>query len=364
MGTENTEIYAPAAHYDRVHRAWQLIMGEEFHYGFFRSTATLPGRGHSRADAIDARSGRHPARVSGSSTSDAGRAARPATSSPLQGHRYWASRRARAGWRQRRHSLPTRSARRTIRTARRHRQRARGRDVRCRVGPRVVASHARQAGAAARVRARARSGRPTCAVRHHAQARHPVLRGRGPGARTLRCSGEPSVMPTWNRSTTTPRPWPTLGMTITRRHGHQPADPADVRGLAGERRHPRGPPAHSDRRGRAWTISWSRRTSSRGSGRTRPSATGSLPPSRVAEGRDATPTFDQSTQEGEHMEVRQDQAHAVITAFLGRTDKGAAGMDRRHGTLGRRARPRLPRSGGALGHARGRVRLRPLLGGR
>jgi cyclopropane fatty-acyl-phospholipid synthase-like methyltransferase len=38
MGTENT--YAPAAHYDRVHRAWELIMGEEFHYGFFASTAT------------------------------------------------------------------------------------------------------------------------------------------------------------------------------------------------------------------------------------------------------------------------------------------------------------------------------------
>jgi 27-O-demethylrifamycin SV methyltransferase len=38
MGTEN--MYAPAAHYDRVHRAWELIMGEEFHYGFFASTAT------------------------------------------------------------------------------------------------------------------------------------------------------------------------------------------------------------------------------------------------------------------------------------------------------------------------------------
>jgi 27-O-demethylrifamycin SV methyltransferase len=38
MGTEN--MYAPAAHYDRVHRAWELIMGEEFHYGFFASAAT------------------------------------------------------------------------------------------------------------------------------------------------------------------------------------------------------------------------------------------------------------------------------------------------------------------------------------
>lgn len=40
MGTENTDIYEPAAHYDYVHRAWQLIMGEEFHYGFFESEDT------------------------------------------------------------------------------------------------------------------------------------------------------------------------------------------------------------------------------------------------------------------------------------------------------------------------------------
>src|ERR1700733_1985479 len=40
MGTENTDIYEPAAHYDHVHRAWQLIMGEEFHYGFFESADT------------------------------------------------------------------------------------------------------------------------------------------------------------------------------------------------------------------------------------------------------------------------------------------------------------------------------------
>ncbi|KRF20968.1 hypothetical protein ASG90_00685 [Nocardioides sp. Soil797] len=30
----------PAAHYDRVHEAWRLIMGEEFHYGFFASADT------------------------------------------------------------------------------------------------------------------------------------------------------------------------------------------------------------------------------------------------------------------------------------------------------------------------------------
>jgi 27-O-demethylrifamycin SV methyltransferase len=35
MGTENTDAHAPAAHYDHVHRAWELIMGAQFHYGFF-----------------------------------------------------------------------------------------------------------------------------------------------------------------------------------------------------------------------------------------------------------------------------------------------------------------------------------------
>ena len=40
MGTENTDIYEPAAHYDHVHGAWQLIMGEEFHYGLFESEDT------------------------------------------------------------------------------------------------------------------------------------------------------------------------------------------------------------------------------------------------------------------------------------------------------------------------------------
>ncbi|HEX4434811.1 MAG TPA: methyltransferase domain-containing protein [Acidimicrobiales bacterium] len=40
MGTDNTDTYAPAAHYDRVHRSWELIMGEEFHYGFFATAET------------------------------------------------------------------------------------------------------------------------------------------------------------------------------------------------------------------------------------------------------------------------------------------------------------------------------------
>lgn len=41
MGDDTTSSHEPAAHYDRVHRAWRLIMGEEFHYGCF-ATADTP----------------------------------------------------------------------------------------------------------------------------------------------------------------------------------------------------------------------------------------------------------------------------------------------------------------------------------
>jgi 27-O-demethylrifamycin SV methyltransferase len=40
MGTTNIDMYEPAAHYDHVHRAWQLVMGEEFHYGLFATPDT------------------------------------------------------------------------------------------------------------------------------------------------------------------------------------------------------------------------------------------------------------------------------------------------------------------------------------
>ena len=40
MGDDTSSGYAPAAHYDRVHSAWRLIMGEEFHYGYFESPQT------------------------------------------------------------------------------------------------------------------------------------------------------------------------------------------------------------------------------------------------------------------------------------------------------------------------------------
>lgn len=41
--TEDVGSFEPAAHYDRVHQAWRLIMGEEFHYGWFdEPTTPLP----------------------------------------------------------------------------------------------------------------------------------------------------------------------------------------------------------------------------------------------------------------------------------------------------------------------------------
>lgn len=40
MGDDSPSGYEPAAHYDRVHSAWRLLMGEEFHYGYFASPDT------------------------------------------------------------------------------------------------------------------------------------------------------------------------------------------------------------------------------------------------------------------------------------------------------------------------------------
>jgi 27-O-demethylrifamycin SV methyltransferase len=60
MGTETDVGYEPAAHYDHVHSAWRLIMGEEFHYGFFQTprtpldeaTAALTGQMLARAGIV------------------------------------------------------------------------------------------------------------------------------------------------------------------------------------------------------------------------------------------------------------------------------------------------------------------------
>jgi 27-O-demethylrifamycin SV methyltransferase len=40
MGTETMQSYQPATHYDHVHDAWRLVMGEDFHYGLFESDCT------------------------------------------------------------------------------------------------------------------------------------------------------------------------------------------------------------------------------------------------------------------------------------------------------------------------------------
>ncbi len=37
---ESAGAHEPAAHYDHVHSAWRLIMGEEFHYGYFTTPQT------------------------------------------------------------------------------------------------------------------------------------------------------------------------------------------------------------------------------------------------------------------------------------------------------------------------------------
>jgi 27-O-demethylrifamycin SV methyltransferase len=40
LDTEISSTHEPAAHYDHVHSAWRLIMGEEFHYGYFEGPET------------------------------------------------------------------------------------------------------------------------------------------------------------------------------------------------------------------------------------------------------------------------------------------------------------------------------------
>jgi 27-O-demethylrifamycin SV methyltransferase len=40
MGEASPSSHEPAVHYDRVHSAWRLIMGEEFHYGYFEAPDT------------------------------------------------------------------------------------------------------------------------------------------------------------------------------------------------------------------------------------------------------------------------------------------------------------------------------------
>jgi 27-O-demethylrifamycin SV methyltransferase len=40
MADDISSSHEPAAHYNRVHEAWRLIMGEEFHYGYFASPET------------------------------------------------------------------------------------------------------------------------------------------------------------------------------------------------------------------------------------------------------------------------------------------------------------------------------------
>lgn len=40
MSDDSSTDHEPAAHYDHVHSAWRLIMGDEFHYGYFATPET------------------------------------------------------------------------------------------------------------------------------------------------------------------------------------------------------------------------------------------------------------------------------------------------------------------------------------
>ena len=79
MGTKTETGYEPAAHYDHVHGAWRLIMGDEFHYGYFATAETPLESADGRPDRPDAGPGPDRAPASGSSTSDAAPVARRVT---------------------------------------------------------------------------------------------------------------------------------------------------------------------------------------------------------------------------------------------------------------------------------------------
>ncbi|NHA01533.1 hypothetical protein G5V59_21715 [Nocardioides sp. W3-2-3] len=115
--------HQPDAHYDRVHEAWRLILGEEFHYGYFRP------EGIGLADAAAALTAQMLARAeiqpgervldigcgTGHQSCKVGRGARRA--GPRHHHE-----RHRRGRRDRPRRL-ARARRRPLRAARRHRQR-------------------------------------------------------------------------------------------------------------------------------------------------------------------------------------------------------------------------------------------------
>jgi 27-O-demethylrifamycin SV methyltransferase len=61
MGTETMQSYQPATHYDHVHEAWRLVMGEDFHYGLFETDGTpLETATEALTTAMRARAGIRP----------------------------------------------------------------------------------------------------------------------------------------------------------------------------------------------------------------------------------------------------------------------------------------------------------------
>ena len=99
MGTETTRhLRSPPRTTTTSIAAWQLIMGEEFHYGFFESDDTPLERGHRGAHAracVERAS--HRLRRPGARRRMRDRVARPATSRPISARRCSASPPARSG---------------------------------------------------------------------------------------------------------------------------------------------------------------------------------------------------------------------------------------------------------------------------
>ena len=242
MGTESTE---PRTRRPRTTTACtapgSLIMGEEFHYGFFATAETPLERAtdaltQPMLDRGTPRSRRPGARRR---LRDRPPGLRPRRGLGRVGARHHDEReRCRGGDRSWRPDRRLAGAASNSATAPTTGSTDAAFDVG--VGPGVVAPHARQAGAAARVRTRILAPAAAwCCATSSASAT----------SRSSRCGRVGEDFALLRRAFGDAHMEPLDDYTSTlaaarhdrhRRHGHQRADPADLRRLAGQRRHPRG----------------------------------------------------------------------------------------------------------------------------